>query len=99
MSHSKYSAEVWKHFAHEDERILPFDMYEAIDKRPWEPYGRIDFRLNQDQVPDTTENGCSSSGGDGPLWILPKIDPVRPGHEHGKLLAERSVSRWRIFRN
>jgi hypothetical protein len=59
----------------------------VVDKRPWEPYGRIDFVLKQDDVPDTTENGCGSAGGDGHHWILPRVDPVQPGREQAKTLA------------
>jgi hypothetical protein len=35
----------------------------------------------------TTENGCGAAGGDGPYGHLPGIDPVPPGHEHGRVLA------------
>jgi hypothetical protein len=63
------------------------ESYEVQDRRPWEPYGNIEFVLKPGDVPDTTENGCGSAGGDGRCWPLPRVDPVPPGHEHGKVLA------------
>jgi hypothetical protein len=79
--------EVWHHFVQEDDRILPFETYEVQDRRPWRLYGSIEFTLKVGHVPDTTENGCGSAGGDGRYWPLPRVDPVPPGHEHGKELA------------
>jgi hypothetical protein len=76
--------EGWHHSAQEDERILPIEAYEVQDRRPWEPYGSIEFTLKPGDVPDTTENGCGSAGGDGRYWPLPRVDPVPPGHEHGE---------------
>jgi hypothetical protein len=61
-----------------------------MDGRPWESYRRINFVLKVEDVPDTTENGYGSAGGDRRSWKLPKVDPIPPGHEHGKLLAEMS---------
>jgi hypothetical protein len=79
--------EVWEHFARQDERVLPLEYYEVIDKRRWEPHGRIEFRLKEGEVPDTTENGCGSAGRDGSDWNWPRVDPVPAGREHGKVLA------------
>jgi hypothetical protein len=79
--------EVWRRYAQSDERILPLELYDVLDKRPWESHGVIEFRTKEGVVPDTTENGCGSAGGDGPYGPLPRIGSVPPGREHGKLLA------------
>jgi hypothetical protein len=68
----------------------------VLDRRPWEPYGRIDFGLKQDAVPDTTENGCGSAWGDGRQWPLPRIDQVPPGREQGKTLALLGVRKGQL---
>jgi hypothetical protein len=79
--------EVWPRLAVKDERIFPIECYEVEDRRPWESYGVIEFRTKAGEIPDTTENGCGSAGGDGPYGPLPRVDPVPPGHEHGKILS------------
>jgi hypothetical protein len=44
--------EVWEHFSQQHERILPLEYSETLDRRPWEPYGKIEFRLKEAKVPD-----------------------------------------------
>jgi hypothetical protein len=56
------TVEIWSHFAQNDPRILPFDAYTVEDRRPWEPYGVIEFAINDEEVPDTTDNGCGAGG-------------------------------------
>jgi hypothetical protein len=86
--------EVWEHSAHQDERILPLEVYETSDKRPWGPHGRIEFRLKVENVPDMTENGCGSAGGEGPDWNWPRVDPVPAGIEQGKVLVALGGRTW-----
>jgi hypothetical protein len=89
--------EIWNNFARDDPRILPFDVYTVEDRRPWEPYGMIEFVVNVDDVPDTTGEGCGAAGGDGPNRLLPRIDPVPPGRDHGKDLGMLGARRGQAY--
>jgi hypothetical protein len=88
--------DVWRHFAQADERIFPLECYEVEDNRPWESYGNMEFRTKERDIPDTTENGWGSAGGDGRLWPLPRVEPACVSIGSRK---PRIIGRQRIVRN